>query len=211
MSFTIRLGADYCSLAPEFHCYDHASTVAQHMLSEGATIVDCVPAEVGRYEVTTVKTSSIAGLNLSSSPSPSSASCPIPSSSGDVATTSGNGDVWCALFALLAIPMISVACIAVFMKQKGKTALAEPSALMMPSGSQKMANNGVVAKLNSTPVDMGMSTLAGNSPIQYHVAPLREALSTPAQGFGVQGSPMYSVSPLTLVPRPISGVGPAMG
>ena len=80
MKFTLCLGTAYTGGAPEFHRYNDSSNFPNHLINEGGAVTD---SGSNCYAITTVKTSSVAGFNISASPSPS----PSPSASPNVTAT----------------------------------------------------------------------------------------------------------------------------
>ena len=95
--FTLRMGSTFTGLTPEMHRYDDFSDRPNPLLQEGGTMADCFPVEAGCYQITTVKTSSVTGFTITTSPSPS------PSVTGP-SVTGGSEDWWYGLLALLVIP-----------------------------------------------------------------------------------------------------------
>ena len=102
MTFRVHLG--FGGEAPYFHRYDDGSTVGNDLVGEGGTVAPCDPPEDGCWEITSIKTSSIASFNASSrlSPSPSPGS-PSPSPSPGSATTDDDALVY-AWLGLLILP-----------------------------------------------------------------------------------------------------------
>jgi hypothetical protein len=90
------MGSTFTGLTPEMHRYDDLSDRPNPLLEEGGTVADCFPVEAGCYRITTVKTSSVAGFTITTSPSPTPSVTP--------SVTGGSDDWWYGLLALLVIP-----------------------------------------------------------------------------------------------------------
>ena len=68
MTFRVHLG--FGGEAPYFHRYDDGSTTGNDLVGEGGFVAPCDPPVEGCWQITSIKTSSIASFNASSHLSP---------------------------------------------------------------------------------------------------------------------------------------------
>jgi len=128
MKFLLCLESTYTGAVPGFWRYPDGSPDGTNLVNEGGSVVsngsNC-------FDVTTTRTSSIAGFNISDSPSPSTATSSSPSPSPTSSSSSSDG-AWFGLLALLVIPIGAVIAVAYLAYGKKTT---ETAYMVSPRGS----------------------------------------------------------------------------